>query len=200
MELNNKGHEKYIQSYGFYKNRPRINFVRPQEEQTESREKIEEKGSVSSFYYSLFSEDVKNLDKSAANNARGSVCPACQIFIEAENQITHAKSVRHLLSVNHIDNKYQPGLVKPGSLGYRVLSQFGWSPKGHVSGLGAEHQGRRAPVRHTRVKNDNLGIGVQLRPNRPKPVSRKGKRHSQIQHKRDVRLKQALLKHFSSNN
>ncbi|EPY53615.1 RNA-binding protein [Schizosaccharomyces cryophilus OY26] len=199
MDLNDKEHEKYVQSYGLYKNRPRINFVKSQEEQTESQKKIKEKESVSSFYYSLFSEDVKNVKANAVNDISGSVCPTCQIFIKAENQITHAKSVRHLLSINHIDNKFQPGLVKPESLGYRVLSQFGWSPKGHVSGLGAEHQGRRAPVRHARVKNDTLGIGIQLRPNRLKPISRKGKRYSQFQHNRDVRLKQALLKHFSSN-
>ncbi|EPX71190.1 RNA-binding protein [Schizosaccharomyces octosporus yFS286] len=200
MDFNGKGHEKYVQSYGLFKNRPRINFVRPQEEETTNREKYGEKDSVSSFYYSLFPENVKDLGKNATTDTRGSICPTCQIFIEPENQIMHAKSVRHLLSVNHIDNKFQPGLVKPESLGFRVLSQFGWSPKGDVSGLGAEHQGRRAPVRHTRVKNDTLGIGVRLRSNLSKSVSRKGKRHSQFQHKRDIRLKQALLKHFSSNN
>ncbi|CAA22349.1 RNA-binding protein, G-patch type, human GPANK1 ortholog [Schizosaccharomyces pombe] len=199
--MENKGNMELSNSYGFYKNGRRVSFVKATSEQSLDEATFIEKGSAQAFYHSLFENDRDNSHTmNSKRDEAGFACEVCQIYIPNSKKINHFKSMTHLLSSQHISNKFQPHLLKPKSLGYRVLSQYGWSPQGDTAGLGLENQGRRAPVRAFRVKNDTIGLGTKIDLEKVAVNKcRKGKRQCQIQHSKDVRLKEALIKHFSSN-
>jgi hypothetical protein len=81
-------------------------------------------------------------------------CELCGENIAEESLSLHYRSVLHQFN---LQNKPKPiyGLP-PSNIGYQMMLKSGWQEE---RGLGAEEQGRLAPIK-TRVKNDKLGLGI----------------------------------------
>jgi len=126
---------------------------------------------VAEFYRSITSTpsldpetpEVMVLDSEPEPVAKD-LCPVCGLPLPSSAKLRrrHNASTAHLAKV--VDTRPTP--VKPlhinrQSYGYKVLSSQGWSDRDR-HGIGAEgNEGRREPVKASRVKNDTVGLGIK---------------------------------------
>ncbi|KAK0512419.1 hypothetical protein JMJ35_005547 [Cladonia borealis] len=120
---------------------------------------------------------VSNGPESTPQDQRGSkgtICEICNLpFNGSDDAITtptrpHEASIAHQVCLKH---SYPPSHLDRERQGLKYLSSYGWDPDSRL-GLGATGDGIRAPIK-AKVKNDTVGLGVELR--EPKDKSKKKK-------------------------
>jgi hypothetical protein len=117
---------------------------------------------------------------------------------------------KHISSTAHLSKTAASKIVplKPlpidtESYGYKVLYSQGWSVKeGH--GIGAEgNEGRREPVKASRVKNDTVGLGIKGRKKGKESVLEKKKlvesgRDIKKRYEREQAIRKELMDYMRS--
>ena len=102
--------------------------------------------------------------------SKGAVCEICNLpFNGSDDAITsptrpHEASIAHQVCLKH---SYPPSHLDRERQGLKYLSSYGWDPDSRL-GLGTTGEGIRAPIK-AKVKNDTVGLGVELREPRNKP-------------------------------
>ncbi|KAG7287938.1 hypothetical protein NEMBOFW57_007457 [Staphylotrichum longicolle] len=84
------------------------------------------------------------------------ICPVCKLPLVTDDG-THSQSFAHQVCLPH---SQPPSALDRNRMGVAYLSAYGWDPDAR-KGLGAGQQGIAYPVK-AKVKDDNLGIGMEL--------------------------------------
>ena len=120
--------------------------------------------------------DVSNAPERTFQDQRGSkgaICEICNLPSNgSDDAITtptrpHEASIAHQVCLKH---SYPPSHLDRERQGLKYLSSYGWDPDSRL-GLGATGEGIRAPIK-AKVKNDTVGLGVELREPKDKPEKR----------------------------
>ena len=101
------------------------------------------------------------------SSPQNETCPVCKLPLQTETG-THAQSFAHQVCLPH---SQPPSALDRTRMGLTYLSTYGWDPDAR-KGLGAAQQGIQFPVK-ARVKDDKLGIGIQVPKGLPPPPPRK---------------------------
>ncbi|EEB05822.1 RNA-binding protein [Schizosaccharomyces japonicus yFS275] len=192
---------KDVGSYGIYKRRGRVKFVKSKELTSSIQTEEHTGANISEFYRSLFSERTTDQNKQVDTplaTPQTYTCTVCNLEVPTGSRLKHEQATAHLSSKAHIQNNYRPSLIKQGHIGYETMSRLGWSPN-NQAGLGASSQGRIYALKTDKIKNDSFGIGFDYTVNTIRKQNRQslGKRECCRMHKEEVRKKQMLLQYFS---
>ena len=158
---------------------PDLNNVPPNDEGVSGQNGGEEEGDSTPNFYQLLlnkseqhKESPNQLDHLDGKNGVKNhyLCPICKLEVfgvEEEGQKAlkrHNRSTAHLSAVPHSESTLSRLHIGPESRGFQILESQGW----HAllpHGLGPEgREGRREPVKASRVKNDTIGLGSTLKP------------------------------------
>jgi hypothetical protein len=127
---------------------------------------------VADLYLSMVLPDnMKRRSSSAPPNTNpprdspspSDICPVCHLPLDTDKS-THAQSFAHQVCLPH---SQPPSALDRSRMGLAYLSAYGWDPDAR-KGLGAEQQGIQFPVK-AKVKDDNLGIGMEVPKGLPPP-------------------------------
>ncbi|KAK3294883.1 uncharacterized protein B0H64DRAFT_197266 [Chaetomium fimeti] len=127
---------------------------------------------VADVYLSMvLSEDVtrpKSAPPTSSSVSEGEslqdgTCTVCKLPLKTDRG-THAQSFAHQVCLPH---SQPPSALDRSRMGLAYLSTYGWDPDAS-KGLGSEQQGIKFPVK-AKVKDDKLGIGIQVPKGLPPP-------------------------------
>ncbi|KAL2133076.1 hypothetical protein VTI74DRAFT_2944 [Chaetomium olivicolor] len=126
---------------------------------------------VADIYLSMVLPDnarSKSVPPASATSSRGQptqpeICPLCKLPIDTDRP-THDQSFAHQVCLPH---SQPPSALDRSRMGLAYLSAYGWDPDAR-KGLGAEQQGIQYPIK-PKVKDDNLGIGMEVPKGLPPP-------------------------------
>ena len=127
---------------------------------------------VADIYLSMVLPDDAQRSKSAPppsgtatqdGPSQQEICPVCRLPLVTDRG-THAESFAHQVCLPH---SQPPSALDRTRMGLAILSAHGWDPDAR-KGLGAGQQGIQYPVK-AKVKDDNLGIGMEVPKGLPPP-------------------------------
>lgn len=148
--------------------------------------------------------DVSNGPEVTAQDQRGSkglVCEICNLPFNASDNATpkpHEASIAHQVCLKH---SYPPSHLDRERQGLKYLSSYGWDPDSRL-GLGASGEGIRVPIK-AKVKNNTVGLGVELREPRDTPEERREKLDAKKVRKKELedrRKREKLQQIFYGND
>jgi len=90
------------------------------------------------------------------------LCEICNLPFQSSDTVstkTHQASITHQICLTH---SYPPSSLDRTRPGLKYLTSYGWDPDSRL-GLGAVGEGIREPIKG-KLKNDTLGLGVNLKP------------------------------------
>ncbi|KAK4450118.1 protein pxr1 [Podospora aff. communis PSN243] len=164
---------------------------------------------VANIYLSMvLPEDVKPPDsKDEKNAAPPTLCEVCNLPMDSlapqdpqsqdgppRTATPHENSLAHQLCLPH---SHPPSALDRSRMGLNYLSTHGWDPDAR-RGLGFEQQGIQYPVK-TKVKEDRLGIGMEVPKNQPVRKketmldAKKVRKMAEEEKKRAARIRQQLF-------
>ncbi|EAQ88121.1 hypothetical protein CHGG_04740 [Chaetomium globosum CBS 148.51] len=126
-------------------------------------------------------------------------CPVCKLPLQTDTDTgtTHAQSFAHQVCLPHSQT---PSALDRTRMGLAYLSTYGWDPDAR-RGLGAEQQGIKFPIK-AKVKDDKLGIGIQVPKGLPPPPpkkkaqlldAKKVRKMAEEERKKGARIRQELF-------
>ncbi|KAK3307089.1 uncharacterized protein B0T15DRAFT_164194 [Chaetomium strumarium] len=130
------------------------------------------KTDVADLYLSMVLPDDATRSKSAppsSGSARDNerpeseLCAVCRLPLGTDKE-THEQSFAHQVCLPY---SQPPSALDRSRKGLAYLSAYGWDPDAR-RGLGAEQQGIQYPIK-PKVKDDNLGIGMEVPKGLPPP-------------------------------
>ncbi|KAJ3182225.1 hypothetical protein HDU85_003267 [Gaertneriomyces sp. JEL0708] len=112
-------------------------------------------------------------------------CPICERTVHSMPVELHNESITHQLAKADREYQGQPAegiqvynrrrgvyALNEDNVGFKLLRDAGWTPD---TGLGAEEQGRLAPIRAS-MKQDRLGLGIKTKRSRSEEEVQQQKR------------------------
>lgn len=149
-------------------------------------------------------EDGSTKGQGRIGNEEGEICTVCGLRLPLS---TWARR-RHIASTAHLSKlaSSNPPPLKPlpidkTSYGYKVLYSQGWSEKAR-HGIGAEgNEGRREPVKASKIKNDTAGLGVKDKRIKEVVIEKKLKekgRDIKKRYEREKMIRKELMDYFRS--
>lgn len=132
-------------------------------------------------------------------------CGVCNLPIDVPGDATstaftnHESTIAHMVCLTH---SHPPSHLDRSRQGLKYLASYGWDPD-RRQGLGATGEGIRAPIK-AKVKNDTVGLGVELKRNKKKPpdaeVERMDAKQVRKKDMEDRRKRERLQEMFYSND
>lgn len=149
-------------------------------------------------------EEGSTKGKRRIGNEEGEICSVCGLQVPRSPlaRRRHIASTAHLSKLSTSDPvPLNPLPIDKTSYGYKVLYSQGWSEK-HRHGIGAEgNEGRREPVKASRVKNDTVGLGVKEKKIKEAVIEKKLKekgRDIRKRYEQDKMIRKELMDYFRS--
>ena len=155
--------------------RRRVQFVPPVPvSSSRAQPTVTHETSAASQYQSIVLPSSQNVPdhktkyilKDSHEQGRGledSFCEICKLTVQPCDPGSSHPSKPHEASLVHqacLSHSHPPSHLDRNHKGLQYLSSYGWDPDSRL-GLGTLGEGRRFPIK-PKVKNDTLGLGVQL--------------------------------------
>ena len=149
-------------------------------------------------------EDDSNEGQRRIDNEEEELCTVCGLRLPRSPlaRRRHIASTAHLSKLSSSDPPpLNPLPIDKTSYGYRVLYSQGWNEKAR-HGIGAEgNEGRREPVKASKIKNDTVGLGVKDKKIKAVVIEKKLKekgRDIRRRYEREKMIRKELMDYFRS--
>ena len=162
----------------------------------------------------LFSKGPSTTDIDASNDpettsqdqrcSKDAVCEICNLPFNGSDDAIKAPAKPHEASIAHqvcLKHSYPPSHLDRERQGLKYLSSYGWDPDSRL-GLGTTGEGIRVPIK-AKVKNDTVGLGVELRELKEKPEKKTEKLDAKKVRKKELedrRKREKLQQIFYGND
>jgi len=149
----------------------------------------------------ILDDDIPSDTKEPAPRETCSVC-GLRLPLSAKGRRKHIASTAHLSKVTATGPApLNPLPIDKTSYGYKVLYSQGWSER-ERHGIGAQgNEGRREPVKASRVKNDTAGLGIKGKKLKEAVVEKKlieSGRDIRERYEREQRIRKELMEYMRS--